>query len=154
MNNIPYRLSPRDYFSSSLRSSHIPPSYISKNLPPVASLLRRYRKVADEGTEEEGEGEGGSEDKTKTALVKAGVETGGGWGTWPKEEDIFDGTFSNIVPGDAGGREDDAVLVERNERGELPEGLQHGEGWKCLLCLNVNDLGLVKCGCCERRRLR
>ena len=40
MNNIPYRLSSRDSFSSSLRSSHIPPSYVTKILPLVASLLR------------------------------------------------------------------------------------------------------------------
>jgi len=37
MNNIPHRLSSRDSFSSSLRSSHIPPYYIINNLP-----LRRF----------------------------------------------------------------------------------------------------------------
>ena len=39
MNNIPYRLSSRDSFSSSLRSSHKLPTHVTDNLPLVASLL-------------------------------------------------------------------------------------------------------------------
>jgi len=37
-NSIAYRLSSRNSFSLSLRSSHIPPSYITNNFPLVASL--------------------------------------------------------------------------------------------------------------------
>ena len=38
-NNIPYRLSSRNSFSSSLRSSHIQPFYITNSLALVASLI-------------------------------------------------------------------------------------------------------------------
>jgi len=43
MNNIPYRLSSRNSFSSSLRSSHIPSIDITNNLLLVASLIAASR---------------------------------------------------------------------------------------------------------------
>ena len=45
MNNIPYSLSSRDSFSSSLRSLYIPPPYATNNLPFVVSLLTDHRRT-------------------------------------------------------------------------------------------------------------
>ena len=72
-----------------------------------------------------------------------------------QEEDIFDGSFSNSVPGSGGeGLGSDLVVVTRDERGSLPGEFESGEAWRCITCLTDNDVAMVKCGCCERRRLR
>ena len=115
----------------------------------------------------------------KTSLKEAGIDVSSRAGSWPREGDIFDGTFSTIDPRKNKGVKEGVDGSDSNEDGEKvekteehptspskpslslaiysdvlpPSASSSGKSqWKCVMCLNENLTTSIKCGVCERVR--
>ncbi|GMH57111.1 hypothetical protein TrLO_g11436 [Triparma laevis f. longispina] len=102
-------------------------------------------KVSAKKEEEEGK-EWGEVDKLK----KSNIDTGCSAAKWPKEEDIFEGSFSTVNPVTNNN-------TQGNENGHVPSDEEKSMKpgcWRCVMCLEENKVELVACGICKRLRAR
>ena len=81
-------------------------------------------------------------------LVKTHIDTSGGSTAWPKSGDIFSGTFSTVNPAQSDKKQSPAVEESDTKL------VTRANSWRCVMCLEENDIENTNCSICKRLRLR